>query len=177
MHEKSLRYKQLMVLAGGAGGLIINTGFICALYYGVHFTLPESSSPIDAVLYTLKWNIFPALSLLMGIGAVANSRFLSENINPLHSDIPPRLHVYIRYVDNTHQQCFLFLVMSLVLSMHLGYEYLNWIPILCLTFVMNRFLFWLGYHIHPVFRAPGMFGNEVICYIPLLYLGYRVLIG
>jgi len=60
-----------------------------------------------------------------------------------------------RVADNTLQQFLLFLVGMLALSVSLPLERLSIVPAVAITFVVARIIFWVGYRIHPLYRAPG----------------------
>jgi len=54
------------------------------------------------------------------------------------------------------QQYLLFLIGTLALSVHLTAEQMRVIPAAALVFVVARIAFWVGYRIHPLYRAFGM---------------------
>jgi hypothetical protein len=61
-----------------------------------------------------------------------------------------------RVVDNTLQQFVLFLVATTALSVNLPETQLRIIPAAAIVFVAARLAFWIGYRIHPLYRAFGM---------------------
>ena len=60
-----------------------------------------------------------------------------------------------RVADNTQQQLLLFIIGLLALSVSMPFERLSFVPALAITFVIARIIFWIGYRIHPLYRAPG----------------------
>ena len=60
-----------------------------------------------------------------------------------------------RVADNTLQQFVVFAVGLLALSVTLPARSLSFIPAATITFVIARLVFWIGYRIHPLYRAPG----------------------
>jgi hypothetical protein len=54
------------------------------------------------------------------------------------------------------QQFILFLVGTLALSVSLAGPQMRAIPAVTLVFVVARIAFWIGYRIHPLYRAFGM---------------------
>jgi len=60
-----------------------------------------------------------------------------------------------RVADNTLQQLVLFLVGLLGLSVTLPPDGLSVVAAVAITFVVARCIFWFGYRIHPLYRAPG----------------------
>jgi uncharacterized membrane protein YecN with MAPEG domain len=89
------------------------------------------------------------------IAAVGNARFLGEAIDPTQHKEDPKLVVNGRVADNTTQQFLLFLVGLTALAVTLPVEKLSYIPAIAITFVICRIVFWIGYRIKPVYRAPG----------------------
>jgi hypothetical protein len=59
-------------------------------------------------------------------------------------------------VENTLQQFVMFLVGTLALSVNLTAEQMRAIPAVVIVFIVARILFWVGYRIHPLYRAFGM---------------------
>ena len=50
----------------------------------------------------------------------------------------------------------MFLVGTLALSVNLTAEQMRAIPAVVIVFIVARILFWVGYRIHPLYRAFGM---------------------
>lgn len=61
-----------------------------------------------------------------------------------------------RVVENTLQQYLLYLVGTLALSVNLTADEMRVIPATAIVFVVARIAFWIGYRIHPLYRAFGM---------------------
>jgi len=146
---------QKIVGLGAASGV---TAMIAAIA-GVYQLWPANPSLADVgsrLAYVLQANAFAVLPLLIGIMAVGNNRFLSEAIDPtLHKeDLVTQING--RVVENTLQQYLLFLIGTLALSVHLTAEQMRVIPAAALVFVVARIAFWVGYRIHPLYRAFGM---------------------
>jgi hypothetical protein len=106
--------------------------------------------------YTLQANAFAVIPLLAGIMAVGNNRFLSEAIDPTLQKEDAATQINGRVVDNTLQQFVLFLVATTALSVNLTPAQMRIIPAAAIVFVMARAAFWVGYRIHPLYRAFGM---------------------
>jgi hypothetical protein len=68
----------------------------------------------------------------------------------------PATQINGRVVDNTLQQFVLFLVATTALSVNLTPAQMRIIPAAAMVFVMARAAFWIGYSIHPLYRAFGM---------------------
>ena len=57
--------------------------------------------------------------------------------------------------DNTTQQFLLFVVGITALSTVLPIEKIGYVAAVAVTFVVCRIIFWIGYRIEPLYRAPG----------------------
>ena len=60
-----------------------------------------------------------------------------------------------RVADNTSQQFLLFIAGSLGLAASLDPQQMGVIRAAAIVFVAARLVFWIGYRIHPLYRAPG----------------------
>ena len=109
----------------------------------------------DRIGYALRWSVVAALPLFFMIAAVGNARFLGEAIDPTQHREDQKLAVNGRVADNTTQQFLLFLVGILALSSVIPIQKISYVPAIAITFVICRLVFWIGYRIHPLYRAPG----------------------
>jgi len=117
----------------------------------------------DRVGLAAHWLLLPALVLFAILVVVGNSRFLSEAIDPtLHKEDRAAL-IDGRVADNTLQQYVLFLIGTLALSVNLTAEQMRAIPAAAIVFVVARIAFWIGYRIHPLYRAFGMAATSYLC--------------
>jgi len=126
--------------------------------------------------YALKWAVVAAIPLFAMIVAVGNARFLSEAIDPTLAKEDQKMVVNGRVADNTLQQFVLFLVGMLALSVSLPFERLSIVPAVAITFVIARIIFWIGYRIHPLYRAPGFSSvayMNMFIFIAVLWLWLR----
>lgn len=167
--------EKLIVLFGMVLGTAIVGSFFYLFYFIYPFPVPVVSETIDKFFFALEWNILPVAMLVFGFMIVAMQRFFSDAIDPISGIESESLMINCRYVDNTLQQAFVFLVVSLLLSLRLEGEMMKIIPLLSISFVLGRLLFWIGYHVNPLLRAPGMFINELVNYIPLGYIIYTLI--
>jgi hypothetical protein len=109
----------------------------------------------DRLAFAVRWSVLAVLPLFFMIAAVGNARFLGEAIDPTAHKEDQKLVVNGRVADNTTQQFLLFLVGLTALAVTLPVEKLSYIPAIAITFVICRIVFWIGYRIKPVYRAPG----------------------
>jgi hypothetical protein len=109
----------------------------------------------DRLALAAHWLLLPALLLFAMLVVVGNSRFLSEAIDPTLHREDQRMVVDGRVADNTVQQLLIFAIGLCALSVSLPRRSLSVIPALTITFVVARLVFWFGYRVHPLYRAPG----------------------
>lgn len=146
---------QKIVAIGASSGIAFMIAAVAALsaVLPVDPTLGDLASRLGR---TLQAGAFSAIPLFAAIITVANGRFLSEAIDPTLQREGKAMLIDGRVVDNTLQQYVLFLVASLALSVELSPEWMTVIPAAAAVFVVSRFAFWIGYRIHPLYRAFGM---------------------
>ena len=130
-------------------------------------TIPER------LAYALGANAFATLPLFIMLMTVGNERFFSRAIDPTRHAENQRMEIDGRVVDNTLQQNFVFLVATLALSVVIPPQYLRVISAMALVFVAARCIFWLGYRIDPLYRAPGMSATAYMNLFTVLYVPYR----
>lgn len=82
-------------------------------------------------------------------------RFVSGAIDPASVEDPRALKLGQRVITNTVEQTLLFAPALLALAV-LEAARAGTLVALGLVFALSRLLFWAGYAIHPLGRAPGM---------------------
>lgn len=122
----------------------------------------------DRLAYALRWDAFAALPLFFVLAAVGNARFNSAAIDPTLGAEDSKMIVNGRVADNTTQQFLLFLAGSLGLAASLPPQRMAIIGAAAIVFVAARIAFWIGYRIHPLYRA---FGFSSTAYLNLGLLG------
>ena len=127
--------------------------------------------------YALRWQALAALPLFLMIAAVGNARFLSEAIDPTRGAEDRKTVINGRVADNTLQQFALFFAGSLGLAASLPPERINLIGAAAIVFVVCRILFWIGYRIHPLYRAFGMAATMYLNIGILAWAGWNILRG
>lgn len=111
---------------------------------------------IDRLQYALICEIFLTLTLLLGVGLVAQQRFFSDQqIDGSEPDKGSALDINIRYLQNTLEQVVLAVIAHLALALVVPASSLNIIPVLVSLFVIARICFLVGYHISAPARAFG----------------------
>lgn len=167
--------EQLGVVKAAIFGAIATLILAYLLYKILPLPIPSLETKLDKIVYAARCLVFPMLTMFAGIVTVANSRFFSQAINPLINAETDRQKVHIKYLNNTHEQLFLFTFTTIVLSTFLEGESIRFIPILCLIFTIARIIFWVGYLQAPVKRGLGMIITEIAVFAPLIYTVYLVI--
>ena len=130
----------------------------------------------DRLAYALRANIVAVVPLFIMLITVGNSRFLSEAIDPTRRAESRSMEIDGRVADNTLQQNFVFAVASLALSTIVPLP--SAIVWACtIVFVAARAVFWLGYRLNPLYRAPGMSATAYMNLGMILYLLFRIFAG
>ena len=145
---------QKTVLTGALSGIAA----MAVLVWLLATTLAPPDIPdlaADRLAYAARWLVVAVLPLFAMLAAIGNARFLSEAIDPTLGKESRRLVVDGRVADNTTQQFVVFAVALLALSVMLPQRALAVIPAVTIAFVVARVAFWVGYRIHPLYRAPG----------------------
>jgi len=153
--SKILTKDQKTVAIGAASGVAAMIISVAGIYqlWPINPGLADIS---HRLAFALQTNAFAALPLLIAVMAVGNSRFLSEAIDPTLNKEGLAMQIDGRVVENTLQQFVLFLVATTALSVNLSADTIRIIPAAAIVFVGARVAFWVGYRIHPLYRAFGM---------------------
>ena len=167
-----MTHNQRTVTVGAASGI---AGMII-LVWGLAAVISQpviADTAADRLAYALRWAVLPALTLLAMIAAVGNARFASEAIDPTLGKESPKMVVNGRVADNTLQQFVCFLVGITALSVSLPIDRISYVPAVALTFVISRTIFWIGYRIRPLYRAPGFSSTaymNIFMYVAVLWM-------
>jgi hypothetical protein len=163
---------QKIVAIGAASGI---AGMVILVW--VISTLMPQPQVIDApgnrLAYAARWSVVAVLPLFAMLVAVGNARFLSEAIDPTLGKESQSMVVDGRVADNTLQQFVCFLVGITALSVSVPIGWISVIPGVAITFVICRIVFWIGYRIHPLYRAPGFSSTaymNLFMYIAVFWL-------
>jgi hypothetical protein len=116
----------------------------------------------DAVLYALRWLPLAVLPLLAMIVSVGNARAMGPAIDPTLGNEDQAMKVNIRAANNTLEQFVLFAAGSLGLAASVPVAHVEVIGAAAIVFVAARIAFWIGYRIHPLYRAAGFAGTAYL---------------
>jgi amino acid permease len=147
--------EQKIVAVGAVSGVLAMIASVATISH-LWPIKPGLADVGSRLAYALQLNAFAMLPLLVGVVTVGNNRFLSDAIDPTLHKENLATQINGRVVDNTLQQSILFLVGTLALSVSLTGPQMRVIAAATLVFIVARFAFWIGYRLHPLYRAPGM---------------------
>jgi len=146
---------QKTVAIGAASGVAVMIVAVATIYL-LWPSNPGYTEISSRLAFALQANAFAILPLLAGIVTVGNDRFLTEAIDPTLRKEDVATQINGRVVENTLQQSVLFLVATTALSVNLTSAQMRIIPAAAIVFIVARVAFWVGYRIHPLYRAFGM---------------------
>ena len=155
--------------ASGIAGMVILVWVISTLMPQP----PVIDAPGNRLAYAARWSVVAVLPLFAMLVAVGNARFLSEAIDPTLGKESQSMVVDGRVADNTLQQFVCFRVGITALSVSVPIGWISVIPGVAITFVICRIVFWIGYRIHPLYRAPGFSSTaymNLFMYIAVFWL-------
>lgn len=116
----------------------------------------------DAVLYALRWLPLAALPLLTMIVSVGNARAMGPAIDPTLGNEDQAMRINIRAASNTLEQFVLFAAGALGLAASVPLAHVQIVGAAAIVFVAARIAFWVGYRIHPLYRAAGFAGTAYL---------------
>ena len=159
-----------------AFGALSGIALMVLIVWGIatHFPQPAViDANGDRLAYAFRWSVVAVLPLFIMFAAVGNARFLGEAIDPTRGKESATMSIDGRVADNTLQQFVCFLVGILALSVSVPVGWIRVIPAVAITFVICRTVFWIGYRIHPLYRAPGFASTaymNLFMYIKVIWL-------
>jgi hypothetical protein len=144
---------QRKVLIGAASGIV---SMVLAMWL-LSSLLPPAVAPTlaDRLACAAVANAFAATVLFAMLVAVGNDRFFSQAIDPTLGRESQKMIVDGRVADNTTQQFLIFAAATFGLAANIAEEDLRVIDAAAIVFVAARICFWIGYRIHPLYRAFG----------------------
>ena len=171
-----MKREQKIVAIGAASGVLVMA--FCVWFFTSIF--PQADI-IDAtgprLAYALGANVFALIPLFIMLITVSDERFFSTAIDPTRHAESAKMEIDGHVADNTLQQNFVFAVASLALCTIVAYEQLQVVWACAFVFVIARCVFWAGYRINPLYRAPGMSATAYMNLAIILYVLYHLIIS
>lgn len=159
--------------ASGILGMLISLSAITTL-----LPTPAIADTLGArIAFAFQMNLIAILPLFIMFVTIGNKRFTSEAIDPLRHAESSDMEIDARVVSNTLEQQVIFIVATLALSTLISYAHLGLLTAAAIVYVFARTLFWIGYHKHPLLRAPGMAATGYLNLFLILYTLYLFLFG
>lgn len=141
------------------GGIVLGVGLTLAIAALGVLLLPPVAGPFDTasrLALAAKCLVAPAATMLVGVIVVGMTRFGSDMQDPTRMEASTdAMRVNLRYLGNTHEQLTLYAANSLALAVLLPAAWLKLLPLYALMFCLGRALFWVGYRLNALYRAPG----------------------
>lgn len=168
-----MKPEQRVVAVGAASGIVVMALSVWLLTEAL--PSPRMAGTIaERLAYALRANVVAVLPLFIMIITVANSRFLSDAIDPTRHAESATMEIDGRVVDNTLQQNFVFALASLAASTLVPLHSIQVVWACAIVFVVARSVFWAGYRMNPLYRAPGMSATAYMNLGLILYVLYRL---
>ena len=161
--------EQKTVGVGAASGIAVMLLGLLALT-PVMPTIGPAADVGARLAVALRWDAVAVLPLFLAVVSVGNARFSSEAIDPTAGKESRATLIDGRVVDNTVQQYLLFLMATLGVAASDGAK-LEVVEAAAVIFVVARFAFWIGYRVHPLYRAFGMAATS---YLSVVLFGYAL---
>ena len=171
-----MRTEQKIVAVGAAIGTVAMALSVWTLMQILPIpAIADTSS--ERLAYALRANVVAIMPFIVMVMTVANSRFLSEAIDPTRHVESRSLEIDRRVADNTLQQTFVFTVATLAASTIVPLHHLQVVWASVIVFVTARAAFWLGYRLNPLYRAPGMSATAFMNLGTVLYVAFSLMRG
>lgn len=163
-----MRREQKVVAVGAASGVAGMALSVWALT--LVLPPPGIETVAERLAYALQINVVALVPFFAMLITIGNSRFLSDAIDPTLRAETALQQIDGRVADNTLQQNFVFAIASLALSTVVDGRHLQVIWACTIVFMVARLLFWFGYRMHPLLRAPGMSATAYLNLGMILYV-------
>jgi MAPEG family protein len=171
-----MKVEQKIVAVGAASGVVAMALGVWVLTKALPMSVIADTLG-ERLAYALRANIVAVVPFFIMLATVGNSRFLSEAIDPTRRAESRSMEIDGRVADNTLQQNFVFAVASLALSTIVPLHHLQVVWACAIVFVVARAVFWLGYRLNPLYRAPGMSATAYMNLGMILYLLFCTFVG
>ena len=154
------------------GGAAIALPLAVAAWLALFWLTPPvtAAEPLGRLVYAFNWiGVAVLLTFLTAIEAVSHERLFTPAIDPLAGRESRRMRINLRYLQHTLEQLLVFIPGLLLLAWYSsnGAE-LRAVTATAMVWIALRLVFWVGYHISPSLRTPGLVGTAMSMVV-LLY--------
>jgi uncharacterized MAPEG superfamily protein len=158
------------------GGVVIGT----VLAWGLLFAFWPAASAFagdagDRLALAAGLLVWPALLLLVMVFAVAFTRFVTAAFDPLNDPESSFQRRAQRALTNSVEQTAIFVPALLAAAVLGDPADIRFAGIMTALFCVARGLFWVGYVINSLYRAPGMVMTLNINVAVVVYAVYRAM--
>jgi uncharacterized membrane protein YecN with MAPEG domain len=174
--EAGMRQEQKVVAIGAASGVAVMALSVWLLTGALPAPAIEDTAAAR-LAYGLKANVVALVPFFVMLITIGNKRFLSDAIDPTRHAESAAMEIDGCVADNTLQQNFVFAVASLAVSTLVQPQNLQVVWACTIVFVVARCVFWMGYRVHPLYRAPGMSSTAYMNLGMILYVLWKVFAG
>lgn len=158
---------------------LLGLSLVLGVLYGGYHYAPDGALPVprggdlpSKMMYTFRCFLFPAVFLWVAISMVGLNRTKVGAINPLTGN-EHLMESSKKRLLNTMEQTTFYVLHAMFLTTLLEREEMKFILLYTILFVVARVFFWVGYGIHPVYRALGIvatFGSVFVAQVLSVYL-------
>lgn len=165
--------KQFAVVLG-AGAAVALLVLAWSRLADLPLPLPGGDDTAARLAFVAHWLLLPGLCLFLGVAVVAKRRFFVADAIDGGESKSRLIEIARRYNLNTLEQTVLAAIAWLGLALALPHAQLRLIPVMAISFLIGRVLFFAGYLIAPVGRAFGLGLTAYPSYAALIWLAWRM---
>jgi uncharacterized MAPEG superfamily protein len=168
----ALDRRYLSSLAGVVIGTVLAWGLLFAFWPAAAPGVQGAGERLVLAAGLLVW---PALLLLVMVFAVALTRLATAAFDPLNDPENWFQRRAQRALTNSIEQTAIFVPALLAAAVLADSADIRFAGVISALFCAARLLFWVGYVINPLFRAPGMIMTLNINVAVAVYAVYRAM--
>ena len=162
--------RYLFSLAGVVVGTALAWGLLFAFWPAAY---PGVLGAGDRLVLAAGLLVWPALLLLVMVFAVAFTRLATAAFDPLNDPENWFQRRAQRALTNSIEQTAIFVPALLAAAVLADPADIRFAGVMSALFCVARVLFWVGYVINPLYRAPGMIMTLNINIAVVVYAVYR----
>ena len=134
---------------------------------------PDAASMAVRLGLAAAWLLPACFVLAAMVAAQMGGRFAAEAIDPLAGRDSRFLLVNQRVIANTVEQMLIFVPALLALAATVPAGQMPAVSAACAVFAVARLVFWAGYLVAPMARAPGMAATMAVSMATLMAAAWK----